>query len=135
MGARTWEVQMSALSERALIEREDAAINAMSAVLGVILLISPWLFDFRSVPVAAWNASITGIAIGAFAFAAFIRPHAWEEWIDLAVGLWAMISPWLLGFAGVRSAMWAHVIVGLVVAALAAFELWRMHGTPPARTA
>jgi hypothetical protein len=59
----------------------------------------------------------------------------WEEWIGLAIGLWAMVSPWLLGFADLRPAMWTHIIIGLLVAALAAIELWKTHGTPPARAA
>ena len=48
------------------------------------------------------------------------------------VGLWVIASAWLLGFAGVSSALWTHLIVGVLVAILAALELWRVHGTPPA---
>jgi uncharacterized membrane protein HdeD (DUF308 family) len=126
---------MSALSERALPEREDAAINAINAVLGIILLISPWLFGLRAIPLAGWNALFSGVVVAAVAFAAFTRPLEWEEWINLVIGLWLIISPWLLGFARANSALWTHVIIGLMVAALAAFELRRLHGRPPAEAA
>jgi hypothetical protein len=119
----------------ALTERQDAAINAVNAVLGAILLASPWLLDFRAAQVPTWNAVISGAVIAIVAFAAFTRMREWEEWIGLAIGLWAMVSPWLLGFAGLRPAMWTHIIIGLLVAALAAIELWKTHGTPPARAA
>ena len=78
---------------------------------------------------------ISGAVLGGVAFAAFTRMRAWEEWIGLVVGLWVLIAPWLLGFAGVSSALWTHLLIGLLVAILAALELWRMHGTPPARPA
>jgi hypothetical protein len=119
----------------ALTERQDAAINAVNAVLGAILLASPWLLNFTAEQVPTWNAVISGAVIAIVAFAAFTRMREWEEWIGLAIGLWAMVSPWLLGFAGSRPAMWTHVIIGLLVAALAGIELWRTHGTPPTRSA
>jgi hypothetical protein len=46
--------------------------------------------------------------------------------VNVALGLWVAVSPWLLGFAGVANAMWAHLLIGLAVAALAAYEAWRL---------
>ncbi|TIM80148.1 MAG: hypothetical protein E5Y60_05405, partial [Mesorhizobium sp.] len=44
------------------------------------------------------------------------------------------VSPWALGFSGLAAAMWVHVIVGIVVAALAAGSLW-FFGNRPLSTA
>jgi hypothetical protein len=54
--------------------------------------------------------------------------------VNLAFGLWTLISPWLLGFAAVGSALAVHVVVGGLVAVIAAFEIWRSNN-PPLSTA
>ena len=115
-----------------LTDREDAAINALNVVLGVILLASPWAVGFAAAEVPSWNAVISGAVIAIVAFAAFVRLRAWEEWISLVVGLWVLLSRWVLGFAGLSSASWTHLIVGLLVSALAAIDLSRMGRSPPA---
>jgi hypothetical protein len=68
------------------------------------------------------NAYITGIAIAILAIAALAAFAVWEEWLNLIVGLWALVSPWVLGFQG-TTAMTVHVIIGAAVAILAAIEL------------
>ena len=58
---------------KALLEREDAAINGLNAALGVILLVSPWLLNFSVAPIATGTAATGGIIIAMVAFAAFMR--------------------------------------------------------------
>lgn len=56
----------------------------------------------------------------------------WQDWITLIVGVWLILSPRLLGLpdggaepaAGVSAATWNFMIIGAVVAVLAAFELF-----------
>jgi hypothetical protein len=67
---------------------------------------------------------ISGIIIAVLAVAALAAFAVWEEWLNLIVGLWAVVSPWVLGFEGNRTAMTVHVIVGALVAILAALEIW-----------
>jgi hypothetical protein len=69
--------------------------------------------------------------IGVVAIAALTKFAEWEEWINLALGLWVLVSPWVLSFAAQTTAKWAHVFVGLIVAVLAGLKLWFMHQTPP----
>lgn len=45
-------------------------------------------------------------------------------WLNLLAGIWVLISPFVLGFAGVGSALWNNVIIGIVVGLLAASRLW-----------
>ena len=77
------------------------------------------------------NAYITGIAIAILAIAALAAFAVWEEWLNLIVGLWALVSPWVLGFQG-TTARTVHVIIGAAVAILAAIELWMMSPDPAA---
>ena len=49
--------------------------------------------------------------------------RSWQDGLNLALGLWLIVSPWVLGFAATRPAMWDGVIFGLVIAALAILAL------------
>jgi hypothetical protein len=51
--------------------------------------------------------------------AAFV---VWEEWFNVILGAWLVISPWVLGAALVP--MVNFVTVGLLVLALALYEIW-----------
>jgi hypothetical protein len=69
------------------------------------------------------------------ALSAMVAFTQWEEWINLALGIWAAIAPWALAFSGGAAATGVHVAIGLAVAVLAAARLWFMHRTPPRVTA
>ena len=90
--------------------------DVANLILGAVLFVSPWVFSFAALAIAA---------LAAFA--------VWEEWLNLVVGLWALVSPWVLGFQG-TTAMTVHVIIGAAVAILAAIELWMTSQIPPRLT-
>jgi hypothetical protein len=106
--------------------------DVANLVLGAVLFFSPWLFAFSAGTVSN-NAHVTGIAIAILAVAALAAFAVWEEWLNLIVGLWALVSPWVLGFQG-TTAMTVHVVIGAAVAILAAIELWMMSQIPPRLT-
>ena len=99
-------------------------LDGANIVAGVALALSPWYLAYAAGGAAFWNAVIVGAAIALIAIAAVARFHQAEEWVNLLLGLWAIAAPWLLGFAAVTGAVGAHVIVGVVVAAIAAYRLW-----------
>jgi hypothetical protein len=39
----------------------------------------------------------------------------WQDWANLVLGIWPILSPWSLGFCGMTSAMGNAVIVGCIV--------------------
>lgn len=116
-----------------LTERGDTAVNGLNAVLGIILLISPWLFGFAAAQAPAWTAWIGGLVIAAVSFAALLRMLEWEERISFVAGLCVMGAPWLFGFSGMPAATWTHVLIGLGITVLAVVELWRMRVSRAAR--
>jgi hypothetical protein len=107
--------------------------DVANLILGAILFASPWIFGFEA-GTGSTNAYITGIVIAILAIAALAAFAVWEEWLNLVVGLWAVVSPWVLGFQGLTTAMTVHVIIGAVVAILAAIELWMRNQIPPRLT-
>ena len=114
---------------------ELTAINIVNAILAAFLFISPWVMKFRELQAASWNAWICGTVIFILAIAAASAVKEWEEWVNGLLSLWTLVAPWALGFASVAAARWTHVIVGVIVAVLAAVELWLIHSSgPPAKT-
>jgi hypothetical protein len=106
--------------------------DVANLILGVILFFSPWIFKFDAGRPSE-NAYIAGIIIAVLAIAALSAFAVWEEWLNLIVGLWALVSPWVLGFEG--KAMTVTAIIGVIVAILAAIELWMLSQNPPRLTA
>jgi SPW repeat len=77
---------------------------------------------------------VSGIVIAAISIAALTAFAVWEEWLNLILGIWVLVSPWVLGFAG-TTAMQVHIVIGVIVAVLAALEIWLLYQRPPRRTA
>jgi hypothetical protein len=95
-------------------------------LLGTWLFISPWIVDYvLGMPLAAKNSFILGLAIVVFAAVAIYIPQIWEEWLNMALGAWLILSPWVLGFHVERDIATNNVIVGVSVAALATWAMLR----------
>ncbi len=88
-------------------------------ILGLWLVLSPWLLGFSGTPAAMWNALIIGVVVGLMALLHLRDGPMWEEWVNVVLGVWLILSPWILGFSGMANAMWNAVIVGLLVGVLA----------------
>jgi hypothetical protein len=101
----------------------------VSLALGIWLCASPWVLGFAADMTATQNAFLVGallivieiVTIGAF------RP--WEEWANIALGAWLIVSPWLLGAAALAAANF--VVVGIAVLLLALYELWDIRRGSP----
>lgn len=107
-------------------------------IAGIWFAISPWLLGHSDAgSVVLLNAVIVGGAIALFSAGALARPQTWEEVVDFLIGIWAIASPWVLGYSGIRSLATNAVVVGLIVAVLALWtaaershmaDRWRKHG-------
>lgn len=102
--------------------KNERVCDVLNLILGGILVASPWIFGFAA-STQSQNAIVAGLIIAVLSIAALAAFAQWEEWLNLAVGFWVLVSPWVLGFSG-TTAMRVCVIVGLIVAAIAAVELW-----------
>ncbi|HEY7902896.1 MAG TPA: SPW repeat protein [Casimicrobiaceae bacterium] len=100
----------------------------VTLVVGVWLLFSPWLLGFyTAIPAASWNFFMAGFAFAIFAAVGLNLRTAWEEWVNMALGIWMIASPWVLGYRGTIAARDDAVIVGLVVAVMAVWTLAERH--------
>ena len=96
----------------------------VSLVLGIWLFVSPWLLGFySSIPRDSWNFFIVGVAFIVFARFALNLRTLWEEWVNLALGVWMIISPWALSYSANAAARDDAVVVGLIVGLLSIWSL------------
>lgn len=104
--------------------QSESILDLYNLLLAIVLFASSWLFIRGS-----GNATVqddlwaTSLAIAMISLASIVAYANWEEWANLLLGIWLIVSPWALGFAHTR-AMHFSIGVGAAVAFLAALELW-----------
>jgi SPW repeat len=99
-----------------------SVLDLYTLLLALVLLLVPW-FLVRASESAALDLRVTAAAIICLSLASIVSFSYWEEWSILALGLWLVVSPWILGFAHTR-AMHFGISIGAAVAFLAAIELF-----------
>lgn len=115
---------------KSLSSNNRTVFDIVNIVAGLGLLLSPWYLSYTGETSAAWNAWIVGAVVALIAIGALVAFREYEEWANLVLGLWSIVAPWALGFATATAAVWAHVIAGIVIAALAAGNIWLAHNRP-----
>ena len=102
-------------------EKSGPGISFINLLLGIWLIISTFVLTFFSnLPAAQWNNVIVGILVGLFSVVRLSGdPRACWSWSNVVLGIWLIISPFVLGFSGIAPAMWHNVIVGIIVGLLA----------------
>ena len=97
--------------------------DAVNGVIGFALILSPMALSYTVESVATTNAVVIGLALVAAALGAILTPKAWEEWTEATLGLWMVMSPWVLGFSVHMVAMYVAVASGGLVVLLALWTL------------
>ena len=89
--------------------------DPINALLGIWLIISPWVLGFSSETAAMANFVIVGILLLAAALGAMYVPKAWEEWTESVLGLWMIVSPWIVRYTAVQAAKTDAILAGIVI--------------------
>ncbi|MDD5249534.1 MAG: SPW repeat protein [Rhodocyclaceae bacterium] len=97
--------------------------DPVNLVLGLWMLISPWVLGYQAESAAQSNAVIVGVVIAILAALELFQVTAWEEWVNFVLGIWLLISPWVLRFSTMTTPMANAVIIGIAVAVLAIWAL------------
>jgi len=105
--------------------RRESVLDIYNLLLAVVLFASTWFLS-RATATTEADLWICAAAIGVISIASMLAFAWWEEWINLMLGLWLIVSPWLLGFAH-TTAMHFSIAIGVVVAFMAALEIWLVH--------
>ncbi len=107
-----------------------------NVVLGIILFISPWYSATWSNGTSSWNAWVLGVVIVLVALWALATPTSpYPPGINVILGIWTFISPWVLGFANLGAEAWSAWIIGVLTIIFAAWTLAEMRNPTPRVTA
>lgn len=126
--------------------RQDYA----NLILAIWLFISPWVLQFAGGGAvtapganagggpmagtgnAAWNAWVLGVIVFLVALSALGRMEFWQEWINVLLGIWIFVAPWVLRFLQLTNASWDHWVVGALIFLISIWNLMQMRNAPVA---
>jgi hypothetical protein len=100
---------------------EDWAVLAF----GAALIVSPALDPASLTPVVLLNSIVVGFLILCLAISELSLAERWDEQANLALGVWMIVAPLALGYFGVGTLWFWHMVIGAAVALIALLELWQ----------
>ena len=79
-------------------KRDDIGgmLDGVSAVLGALVAVTPFLCLDTGNPSAAASAFGCGFAVLGLAFLDGPEPEPWTRWVSGGLGAWVAVSPWFL---------------------------------------
>lgn len=99
--------------------------DIFSAVLGVLLLLSPVIVQGQMPPSVMFSVLAVGVVVLAVTLFEIMMSGRWEEVIQFALGLWLAISVFVLDYGAAGQLRIWHFAIGALVAIMAAWEFWQ----------
>jgi hypothetical protein len=103
--------------------RDQARLaSGLDTMAGIWLLISSVAFTGHEV--LSWNQALVGSVIALLAASRAFGGYrsSWPSWVNAVLGLWTMISPWVLVRTMSAATAWNAAITGLIVIVLAVWS-------------
>lgn len=98
---------------------QDQAILA----LGILLFISPFVLGYPSSSPPAVNAFIAGAVMAFLAAFDLYKTYVWAVLLNIVIGVWVAVSPWLIGVVQDRPMTSSLLVVGIATIVLGLWEL------------
>ncbi|MGW0293594.1 SPW repeat protein [Streptomyces tuirus] len=106
---------------RMLGGRDVALVDGPVFLLGLYCAASPWIVHYMtSQPALATHNLIMGIAIGLLALGFTRAPERMYglSWAMCALGVWMIVSPWVVGESPDAGVVWNNIIIGALAVVL-----------------
>ena len=97
--------------------------DQLMVVIGVWLIVSPWVLGYPPGSPPALNAYIAGALIGLLAAFDLVKTYVWAVLLNIVMGVWVAVSPWLVGTVRDPAMTWSLVIAGIGTIVLGTWEL------------
>lgn len=97
----------------------------MTGILGLILVMAPFVFGYSSNAPALWSSILVGLATIVISWIEGAKhdKESWEYWTAGTLGVIAVSAPFVLGFGSVTAALWTSVVIGVLIALFAGTKL------------
>jgi hypothetical protein len=98
--------------------------GSLDILVGIWLIISPFLLAYTGNTLALWNDLVCGLTVIVFAATQTAQSRSrssWPSWINLLIGIWLVLAPFALNYAGETRTMWNEIISGIIIIGLAAW--------------
>lgn len=111
--------EMRSRYDRMMGRRDVALLDAPVFLVGLYCLISPWVVNTFAAtqPELAMHNMFIGIAIALLALGFTLAPERMYgmSWAMCAIGVWMVISPWMVGTDPGMGIVWSNIAVGAIV--------------------
>ncbi|MGW3679990.1 SPW repeat protein [Streptomyces prasinus] len=107
--------EMRARYDRVLSGRDVVLVDGPVFLLGLYCAVSPWILHYTtSQPALASHNLIVGIAIGLLALGFTAAPTRMYglSGAMCALGVWMIVSPWIVGTSPDAGVVWNNVVIG-----------------------
>jgi uncharacterized MAPEG superfamily protein len=97
----------------------------LTLLLGLVLVLAPWVFGYADNTTALWTSVILGAVMAVVSgYKARAKDMAnWEYWVAGIAGLLALIAPFVLDFGTERSAIWTDTMIGGITLVVSAYQV------------
>ena len=98
--------------------------GGLDILAGIWLIIAPFLLNYSARGGSTSNDIVVGVIIlilSALQMRGAESQVTWPSWIATLLGLWLIIAPFSLGYAGGTAGEYNDIIVGIIVAVV---SLW-----------
>jgi len=106
------------------------ALSWLVALVGVWEVIAVAVLGYSASSAALWDAIIVGVLLFVLGVWAALSNQVGTDrtldWINVVLGVWLIIAPFLLGYSALAAALWNDIIVGIVVVVLAGWAALAM---------
>jgi hypothetical protein len=105
------------------VEKNSSLKGFLRAMIALWILVSPWVLVHLSMAPpsqpqisagALWNFLIVGVVMMVISIAQLMASTVWEGRVNAAMGIWLIVSPWVLGFGSDLVLTWNAVVVGIL---------------------
>lgn len=107
--------------------------SGINIIAGIWLVLAPFMLSYSDITGAVWNDVLVGAVVAILAWIRVGRPllNQGVGWTNLVLGVWLIVAPFVIGYAATNAALWNDVIIGIVVAVLAAMSAISSQGHHP----
>ncbi|WP_030983565.1 SPW repeat protein [Streptomyces sp. NRRL S-1813] len=115
--------EMQARYERVLGGRDVVLVDGPVFLVGLYCAVSPWVLHFAAAqPALVMHNLILGIAIALLAVGFTVAPDRMYglSGAMCAIGVWMIISPWIVGSGPDAGVIWNNIIIGALTFLLGA---------------